>query len=80
MHAISTFTLLASLASLASGVLAQSIGTFTTYTDTRCAAGAQEINVTSPDATGTFEGGQKRVRSVRNNLQSCASKSRHPHP
>ncbi|MBE3047690.1 hypothetical protein IMZ48_35305 [Candidatus Bathyarchaeota archaeon] len=71
MHAIST---LAVLASLATGILAQGIGTFTASADFDCLEDTREITVTNPDGQGQFP---RPVRSIRSNLKSCARKSRH---
>lgn len=66
MHAISTITL---IASLSMGILAQSPGTFDTFTDSACAEGGRGVTVPDQNSSGVL--GQD-VISVKSNMQDCA--------
>lgn len=66
MHAISTITL---LASLSMGILAQSPGTFDTFTDPACDEGGQGVTVPDQNSSGELEAD---VLSVKSYIPDCA--------
>lgn len=68
MHAIPTLTL---LASLATGILAQSFGEFLTFTNENCAGDGDIVEVTDPDMKGTLP---NEVLSIQPFVPDCLRK------
>ena len=66
MHLLSTLTL---VSSLATGILAQSLGTFDTFSDYECSQGGAGITVPEGNTGGPLQPG---VLSVRSNLDAGA--------
>lgn len=66
MRAISIIT----LASLATGLLAQNLGTFDTFTDNDCATGRKSVTVEDSEAHARMP---REVRSIKSHLEDCDS-------
>ena len=74
MHAISTITL---LASLATGILAQGLGTFQAFNNPLCGGEPSETVTVADEADGSVQGTlQSGVLSVRSGLDNCAREYR----